>query len=81
MHNPTSVLQNDTHKLLKDFDIQTDQLTSARRPELITINNKKKKKKKKRKRKKGTCKIVNCPGWPQIKIERKWKEGLVPGPC
>ena len=24
MHNPASVLENDTHKLLWDFDIQTD---------------------------------------------------------
>ena len=31
MHNPTSVLDNDTHKLLWDFDIQTDHLISARR--------------------------------------------------
>ena len=44
MHNPASVLENDTHKLLWDFDIQTDQLISARRPDLIIINNKKKKK-------------------------------------
>ena len=31
MHNPASVLGNDTHKLLWDFDIQTDHLISARR--------------------------------------------------
>ena len=43
MHNPASVLQNDTHKLLWDFDIQTDHLISARRPDLIIINNNKKK--------------------------------------
>ena len=30
MHNPTSVLENNTHKLLWDFDIQTDHLISAR---------------------------------------------------
>ena len=30
MHNPASVLENDTHKLLWDFEIQTDQLISAR---------------------------------------------------
>ena len=34
MHNPTSVLENDTHKLLWDFDTQTDHLISARRPDL-----------------------------------------------
>ena len=39
MPNPTSVQENETHKLLWDFEIQTDHLISARRPELIIINN------------------------------------------
>ena len=43
MHNPASVLENDTHKLLWDFDIQTDDLISTRRRDLIIINKKKKK--------------------------------------
>ena len=43
MHNPAPVLENDTHKLLWDFDIQTDPLISARRPDLIIINKKKRK--------------------------------------
>ena len=30
IHNPTSVLENDTYKLLWNFDIQTDHLISAR---------------------------------------------------
>ena len=34
MHNPAPVLENDTHKLLWDFDIQTDHLILARRPDL-----------------------------------------------
>ena len=42
MHNPTSVLENDTHKLLWDFDIQTDYLISDRPPDLVIINNDKK---------------------------------------
>ena len=42
MHNPALVLENDTHKLLWDFDIQTEHLISARRPDLIIINNTKK---------------------------------------
>ena len=42
MHNLTPVLENDTHKLLWDFDVHTDHLISARRPGLIIINNKKK---------------------------------------
>ena len=41
MHNPASFLENDTHKLLWDFDVQTDHLISARRPVLIIINEKK----------------------------------------
>ena len=38
MHNPASVLENDTHKLLRDFDIQTDHLISVRRTDLVIIN-------------------------------------------
>ena len=34
MHNPGRVLENDTHKLLWDFDIHTDHRISARRPDL-----------------------------------------------
>ena len=52
MHNPAPVQGNATHKLLWDFNIQTDHLIPARRPD----NNNQKKKKKKKKR---TCKIVD----------------------
>ena len=48
MHNPAPVPENDTHKLRWDFDIHTDHLISARRPDLIIINIKKR-----------ICKIVN----------------------
>ena len=44
MYNPAPVPENDTHKLLWDFDIQTDHLILARRPDLIIINKKKKRK-------------------------------------
>ena len=61
IHNPAAILENDTHKLLWDFDIQTDLLISARRPDLRKEN------------------LQNyrlcCPGWPQNKTERMWKEG------
>ena len=40
MHNPAPIRENDTHKLLWDFDIQTDHLISARRPDLAIINKK-----------------------------------------
>ena len=74
MQNPESVLENETHKLLWDFEIQTDYLTSARRPDLIIINKKKKKKKKKKKENQqnyGLC----CLGGPLGEIERMQKEG------
>ena len=48
IYNPAPVQENDTHKLLWDFNIQTDHLIPARRPDLIIINNKKK-----------ICKIVD----------------------
>ena len=40
MHNPAPVLENNTHKLLWDFDIHTDHLISTRWPGLIIINKK-----------------------------------------
>ena len=46
MHNRAPVLENATHKLLWDFNIQTDPLIPARRPDLIITNKKKKKKKR-----------------------------------
>ena len=72
MHNPAPVLENNTHKFLRDFDIHTDHLISARRQVLIIINKKKKKKKKREKLQ--NCRLY-CPGWPQNKTERMWKEG------
>ena len=48
MHNPAPALENDSHKLLWGFNIQTDQLILARRPDLIIVN-----------RKKRICKIVD----------------------
>ena len=46
MHNPVLVLEYDTHKLIWDFNKQTDHLISARRPDLIIFDKKKKKKRK-----------------------------------
>ena len=48
MHNPAPVIENDSHKLLRDFNIQTDHLIPPRRPDLIIINQKKR-----------ICKIVD----------------------
>ena len=41
MHNPEPVLENETHTILWDFEIQTDDLISARRPDQVIVHNKK----------------------------------------
>ena len=69
MHNPAPVLENDTHKLLWDLNIQTDHLIPARRPDLIIIN-----KKKKNKTKKNICKIVDFAVPADHSITRKETE-------
>ena len=48
MHNPESVLENETHEALLNFETQTDHLISARRPDLVILN-----------KKKWTCRIVD----------------------
>ena len=40
MPKPESVLENETQKFLWDFEIQTDHLISARRPDLVIANKK-----------------------------------------
>ena len=66
MHNPAPILENNTHKLLWDFNIHTDHLISARPPDLIIFDKKKKKKKEKK-----TCKIVDfaVPADHRIKLK------------
>ena len=61
MHNPASALENNTHKLLWDFDIQTDHRISVRRPDRKIINKKKKR----------ICKIVDfaVPAEHRIKLK------------
>ena len=63
MHKTALVLENDTHKLLWNFDIQTDHLIQARRPDLIIINNKKKKRE--------FCKIFDFPVSAELKEYEK----------
>ena len=41
MYKGESTLENETHKILWDFEIQTDHLIPARRPNLVLINKKK----------------------------------------
>ena len=40
MHNQESVIENETHKLTWDLEIQTDHQISARRPDFMIINKK-----------------------------------------
>ena len=55
-------------KLLWDFDIQTDHLNSARRPDVMIINKEKENMQNLR---------ICCPGGPYSKIERKLKGGYI----
>ena len=73
LHNTKSVLENKTHKLLWDYEIQTDHLMSTRRQDLIIINKKKR-----------TWKTVDlvflADHWVKLK-ENKKKNEYVPEPC
>ena len=60
MHYKESVLGNEMHELIWDFEIQTDHLISARRSNIIITN------KKEHLQNCGFC----CPGWLQNKIEK-----------
>ena len=69
MNKPESVLENETHKILWDFEIQMDYLIHARRPYLVLIN------KKKKMNKKGTYRLVDfaisANHWVKIKENEK----------
>ena len=66
IHNPESLQDNKMHKVLWDFQIQTDHLISARRPDLIVVN---------KKENFPNCELC-CSGWPQSKIEKKEDKNL-----
>ena len=60
IHNPAAVLENNTHKLLREFDIEMDHLISTKIADLIIINKIKR-----------TCKIVDfaVPADHRIKLK------------
>ena len=71
MHEIDSVLENETHKIHKDFEIQMDHLISARRIDLVLIY-----------KKKITCHLVYFVlPTDQSENKRKWKERLILRPC
>ena len=63
MFNPESALKNKPHKLLWYFEIQTDYLISARRPDLIIINKKRR-----------TCRIVDFTITANHRVKLKERE-------
>ena len=69
MHNPESGLEKEMHKLLWDFEIQTNHLVSARWPNLIII-----------KKNERTCRIVDfaIPADHRVKLKecKKWDKYL-----
>ena len=69
MHNPKSVLENETHRLLWDFRIQTDHLILACQLDLIIINKKKR-----------TCQIVNFAVLAEhrVKLKREISTSTLP---
>ena len=66
MHKSESVLENETYKILRDFEIQTNYLITAKRPDLVIISKKKRKK---------TCRIVDfaVPVDDRMKIKENEK--------
>ena len=65
MHNPASVLENDIHKLLWDFNKQTDHLISVRQQDLIVIT-----------KNREICKIVDfaAPADHRVKLKENEKK-------
>ena len=65
MHKQEFILENEIHKILWDFEIQTDQLIPARRRDLLLIKNKNKNKKER------TCRLLDLAvpmdHWVKIK--------------
>ena len=51
MHNPESFLENETHKIFWDFEIQTDPLILARRSDQVIVNTKERERERERERK------------------------------
>ena len=71
MHNSETVLENETYKILWDFEIQMDHRDLGQMTRLTDSQ------------KKYICRIVNIvvPGIPMGMIEKHRKERQVPGSC
>ena len=60
MHKLRSVQGNEMHKVLWDFEIQTDHLILARQLDIMIVKKKKKKKKKEREREREREREIIC---------------------
>ena len=70
MHKPESILKNETDKLPWNFEIQTDHLIPARKPDFVIVNKKEKKKKEGKLQNSG----LRRPGKILSENQRKRKE-------
>ena len=70
MHNPELILKNETHKVRWDFEIQTNHIITARRPDLMTVNEKKR-----------TYRIADFAVPADHRVRLKESKKRVPGPC
>ena len=57
MHNPDSVLENETEKVHWDFKVQADHIILTRNPDLVIVNKKKERKKKETKEQNLCCEL------------------------
>ena len=70
-NEPKSVLENETHNILLNFEIQTDPQILTRRFDLVLINKKEKKARKKKEKKKRELSLMgfNVPADDREKIK------------
>ena len=64
-HEPESVLENEDYKILWDFNIQTDHVIEARRPDLVVVDKKER-----------SCQIIDFAVPGDSRIEEKEKDKI-----
>ena len=64
-HEPESVLENEDHKILRVFSIQTDHSIEARRPDLVVVHEKER-----------SCKIIVFAVPGDSRVEEKDKDKM-----
>ena len=77
VHKPESVIENELHKILWDFEIQTHHLIPIRRPDQMQINKQESERKRENLPTYGFCRSSG----PQSENENNLREIQVLGPC